>query len=351
MRRSLYIGAWFVAVTVTASASGSVGQSSTLAAQYKAAVAGYSSGTPIDSVVAPMRGWTRDEFDKVVVELAREPQAVREAAAALQMELTLAFVTAGLSEVAVLHAQYGGQFITAAPEGRGRRTLTPEAAAFAARYFGAVASAFLSISDGARAEPFLERGLNYDLSSARLRTQLGAARELRAAVPLIDLWTVNMREPRSIAWARRLLPVQQTYLEATQRDPTFAEGWLRLARIQFILGSIRDARSSIARARDLAAAPREKYLAALTLGAILQHDKELGAARKAYEEADAAIPNSQAAVVALAYLDVVSGRPDLAQQRSLQFAAAGSNDIAWWEFKNGGLDRDGIDWLRHRVKR
>jgi tetratricopeptide (TPR) repeat protein len=322
-----------------------------MANQYKEALARYASGMAIDAVVAPMRGWTRDHFDAVATDLVREPQRVRQAAAVLQMELTLAFVAAGLNDVAVLHAQYGGQFITAAPDGRGRRTLTPEAAMFAARYFGAVASAFLSISDGARAEPFLERGLNYDLPSARLRTQLGAARELKSAAPLIDLWTVNLREPRSSKMAKSLLPVQELYREATERDPAFADAWLRLARMQFILGNGQDARASITRARELAATPREKYLAALTLGAILQRDQELAAARKAYEEADAAIPNSQAAVVALGYLEILAGRPDLAQQRSRQFAVAERDDIAWWEFKNGGLDRDGIEWLRRQVAR
>jgi tetratricopeptide (TPR) repeat protein len=254
-------------------------------------------------------------------------------------------------EVALLHAQYGGQFITTAPEGKGRRTLTPEAAAFAARYFGVVASAFLSINDGARAEPFIERGLKLTPDSAPLKVQLGAARELLAAVPLVDLWTVNLREPRSIMRARRLLPVQQLYLEATKHDPAFAQGWLRLARLQFILGSDRDARASIAQARKLAATPRDKYLAALTLGAILQQQQDLPAARTAYEEADAAIPNSQSAAVALAYLDVLAGRPDLAQQRAQRFGAAATDDIAWWEFKNSGLDRDGIEWLRRHVKR
>ena len=90
---------------------------------------------------------------------------------------------------------------------------------------------------------------------------------------------------------------------------------------------------------------------AVKLGAILQQARDLEAARLAYEEADATIPNSQAAVVALAYLDVIAGRPDQAQVRARRFAASGTDDIAWWEFKNGGLDRDGIEWLRRHVKR
>jgi hypothetical protein len=55
--------------------------------------------------------------------------------------------------------------------------------------------------------------------------------------------------------------------------------------------------------------------------------------------------------VAIGYLDVLSGRPDRARARAQAFIADPADDIYWWEFKNGGLYREGLAWLGDRVRR
>jgi hypothetical protein len=56
-------------------------------------------------------------------------------------------------------------------------------------------------------------------------------------------------------------------------------------------------------------------------------------------------------VIALAHLEWIAGRPDRAQALARVFAAAPVDDHAWWAYKNGGLDYDGLGSLRSRVAR
>ena len=78
----------------------------------------------------------------------------------------------------------------------------------------------------------------------------------------------------------------------------------------------------------------------------------MAAANDAYERALAAMPESQAAVVALSYLDSISGRLGRARERVKAFAErAPEADRYWWAHTNGGLDETGLAWLRARVQR
>ncbi len=91
--------------------------------------------------------------------------------------------------------------------------------------------------------------------------------------------------------------------------------------------------------------------AALFLGAIKERQQDFAGAREAYTQAFAIAPRSQTVIVALAHLDLMLGRPDRAQAFARAFAAAPRDDHAWWEYRNGGLDHDGLAALRARVRK
>jgi Flp pilus assembly protein TadD len=143
----------------------------------------------------------------------------------------------------------------------------------------------------------------------------------------------------------------ESYEAAIRFDPDYAPAHLRLARMHMFLGDLVLARSEIEQARALARNVEHKYLAALVLGSIVQRQGDLDAARAAYEQAMTLVPNSQSATVALGYLDILAGRPDRARTRAQAFMADPQDDPYWWEAKNGGVYRDGLVWLRERVRR
>jgi hypothetical protein len=103
-------------------------------------------------------------------------------------------------------------------------------------------------------------------------------------------------------------------------------------------------------ARREAVAPEHQYLSALFLGAVLERRRDLAGARAAYERALAVNPSSQAATVALGYLDVMAGRPDRAQEVARAYVTDPNPVDEWWAYQNGGFDRSAMDWLRRQVQ-
>ena len=87
------------------------------------------------------------------------------------------------------------------------------------------------------------------------------------------------------------------------------------------------------------------------LGAFLQEQKDLAGARAQFERALKISPRSQNAIVALAYVEMLSGRPDKAQALARSFTGTPNSDEGWWAYKNGTLDAAGLQWLRARVRK
>ena len=149
---------------------------------------------------------------------------------------------------------------------------------------------------------------------------------------------------------RRLALAESSFKEALLRDPTYALAEIRLGRIQYLRDNDDAARATITSAEKRTQEPGHLFLAAMFLGAIHQRQADLDAARACFERALAIVPNSQAAVVALAYIESSTGRPDRAQALARAFAASTTaNDRFWGAYKNGGLDEPGLSWLRRRV--
>ena len=85
------------------------------------------------------------------------------------------------------------------------------------------------------------------------------------------------------------------------------------------------------------------------MGALQQEGKDVAGARRSFEQAVTLVPNSQPAVVALAHIEVMAGRPDRAHALARGLAEAQATGEPWWAFHNGGLDVGGLRWLRERA--
>jgi hypothetical protein len=77
------------------------------------------------------------------------------------------------------------------------------------------------------------------------------------------------------------------------------------------------------------------------------------AARRLLDEARTVAPDRQSAWVALAQLEEAAGRPDQARAIVREGLARSGKTVVdeWWSYRNGGLDREGLAWLRARVRR
>lgn len=319
---------------------------------YRSTVAAYVSGRDINRAVAAIQSWSKKDFESIRDQLAivANDQELR-AAAVLHLEFGAASVER-FPEVAEWHLAIGARLMEASTRWLLRQRLaTDEQVAMQSTWLGVAASLLLSINDSKRARPFVMDGLDIAPKSASMWTQFGALNELEAAVPVVDLWTVNILEPRFSARQRLAFIAVDAYRKAIEYDPQHAVAHLRLGRVLYILDHLDDARAAIERAQVLATTPREKYLSALTMGAILERRKDLKGARASYERALAVSPKGQAAAVALGHLDVIEGRPDRAQATAEAFFTDPIDDIDWSEFKNGGIDRDRFAWLRKQVRR
>jgi Tfp pilus assembly protein PilF len=90
-------------------------------------------------------------------------------------------------------------------------------------------------------------------------------------------------------------------------DPDLFEARIRLGRVRWRLGLDDSARQTLEEALRRGGAPPLPYLAHLFLGQALERLGRAGDAARAYEEALALEPQSQAAAVALSHLRLSSG--------------------------------------------
>ena len=189
--------------------------------------------------------------------------------------------------------------------------------------------------------------------SAPLRTMEGAVHDLEAAMANPDFYPNSNQQMRALLERRRLLTFAvNAYKEALRGDAEYLLAEIRLGRAQYLLEEYDASRVTLERAEPRAKTVQQRYLAALFLGAACQAKGDMAAANDAYERALAAMPESQAVVVALSYLDSITGRLGRARARVKAFAErAPDADRYWWAYTNGGLDETGLAWLRARVQR
>jgi tetratricopeptide (TPR) repeat protein len=325
---------------------------------YRDVVATYvRTGNPAVAV-RPLIGWSRPDLEIAVTDtIARADVAELEAAALLHLEIGVAL--AGISTNSTAgYFDLGSRLVDALiPINRDvRRNLSAlradEIATIRATWNGVAGSAFLSVNDVVRARMFFAKAAKITPNSAAILTLQGAADEIDGAVNNPDdVESLLMKRRVAQQRIRLLLSAEQLYRQALSADPTYALAQIRLGRVEFLFKNMKAAAVSLQKGSAAAHDASHRYLGAMFLGAFLQEQKDLAGARAEFERALEIAPQSQNAVVALAYVELVSGRPDRAQALTRGYLGTPNADEGWWAFKNGTLDHAGLTWLRQRVRK
>jgi tetratricopeptide (TPR) repeat protein len=319
---------------------------------YRIALETYRKAGDMESVLGPLQQWRRGDFEKGIDRfLLRATREEIEAAAVLQLEFGLAAVAQSTSS-AQFHFETGIRIIRrlTAPY-RSQSQFPPDLAGFVRTWLGVAASAFLSINDTKLARPWMERAMSLP-KSAPTTTLAGIVEEMAAAFYDPDDMVESGRKVRTaMERLRRLSLAAEIYERAIDIDGGYAPAHVRLAHVRLRLNDLERGRLAADRALVLANEPVDRYLGALALGAILERQGDLTAARAAYERALVVVPGAQTATVAIGFVDMMAGRPQDALARARAFVNDPKDDVFWWEYRNGGVDRAGLEQLRARVRR
>jgi tetratricopeptide (TPR) repeat protein len=325
-------------------------------AGYRDAVQTYIRTGNVEVAVRRLVGWDRTSLgDGVLATLDSADIGLIEAAAMLHLEIGVAI--AGISSASTLgHFDLGAQLIESiAPlKPDVRRNLSAaragELLTLRATWFGVAGSAFLSVGDITRARQFLSIALKALPRSPAALTLMGTADEVDGAVyNPDDSESPALKRRASTERTRLLLSAQQLYERALAADPNYPLAQIRLGRVQFLLNNLKQAGEWLQKGSAGAQDPEHKYVAAMFTGALQQQRKDLDGASASFERALTIAPKSQSAIVALAYVELLRGRPDHAQALSRSYTGTPNSDDGWWAYKNGTLDQSGMRWLRQRV--
>ncbi len=323
---------------------------------YANAIEAYANGRTLTEAVMALQLWARKDFEAAVDRLiAARNISHLEAAAVFELELGLG-VMAVSPDGAQIHYELGEKMLRSLAPTRDEQRLDParreDVQRLSSTWFGVAGSGYLWVTDTRRARPWIHKALQLAPNSSVLNTLKGAAHEIDSVGFDPDLvYTLTQKARASTQRAYHLALAQDAFRDAVEHDPQDARARIRLGRVLFLFNKIAQAREEVERGQALATKPADSYLAALFLGAIKERQKDLAGAREAYTQAFAIAPRSQTATVALANLDVMIGRPDRAQAFARAFASAPRDDRAWWRYRNGGVDHDGLASLRARVRK
>lgn len=319
---------------------------------YQSAVAAYVESRDISRAVVPLQEWTGTEFDAAVkATMASGKSDAIEAAAVFELEIGVALV--GISSgVAAGHIRYGSDLLDrwTAIQPALKPAAVEDQKKFRSIWFGVAGSAFAAIKEIGFARPLLNKSFSALPRSARAKTLLGTLREFEASqYNPDDAPTISMRERAHRERLALLYQAGQLYREALRYDENYALAHIRLGHVLHLIGNLGEARATLERGLKNANEPLPRYLGALFMGALLQEQKDIAGARRSFEQAVTIVPNSQPAVVALAHIEVMAGRPDRAHALARGLAEAQATGEPWWAFHNGGLDVGGLRWLRERA--
>ena len=325
---------------------------------YRQSVAIYVKTGDTAAAVKPMGGWDQKVLTEVVKQtiLTADPVLI-EAAAMLHLDVGVAIM--GISRAsAELFLDLGAQLIDGLvpPNPDVTRNLSLERREEITRvrstWLGVAASAYLSVNDVFGARPLLARASKIAPQSPMILTLRGTADEIDGAVfNPDDVSRLIMKTRASRERTRLLVGAEELYRKALEIDPAYPLAQIRLGRVQFHYKNWKQAGEWLAKGRAGATEPVHKYLAAMFTAALLQEQKDLAGARAAFEEALTLSPQSQNAIVGLAYVELMSGRPDHAQALARSYMGSATPDDSWWAYKNGTLDQGGLRWLRRRVRK
>jgi tetratricopeptide (TPR) repeat protein len=304
----------------------------------------------ITHAVTPLQRWKSDDFDRAIAGLVASRDIARmKAAAVFHLDIGVALI--GLNELsAKQHIDLGDHLLNKVRDSYQKTPEIKEFDALRAVYLGVAGSAFVAVRDVTLGMPYVREAHDLAPQSAHVVTVLGIAYEVDASGFNPEDWqTLSQRERSLREKVIRLGQAERAYREAMRLDGEYAIASIRLGRVLQLNGKLQEAREALERGAAQARGPFQEYIAALFLGGLLQELKDTAAARRSYERALAIVPASHPAIVGLAHLEVMSGRPDRAQELAQQLMNVSATD-SWWAYKEGALDLPGLNWLRERIR-
>ena len=317
---------------------------------YVAALDTYVKTGDITNAVVPLLKWTPKDFEAAIAALVASGDVTRmRAATVLHVEIGVALAGFALGS-AKLHLDMGEDLLGKIRETYKSKEALKEHDAFRAIWLTVAGSTYLAVKDVTRARLWLGEAHNLAPDSAHVTTVWGIVDEVDAIGYNPDDWqTLQQRERNVREWIIRLGRAERAYRAALVIDPHYSLASARLGRVLQLTGKLKEARAALDRAVADAKGPFQEYVASLFMGAIQHEQKEIESARKSFERALSIVPTSQPAVVGLAHLELMAGRPDRAQALARAYAARSANET-WWAYKDGSLDLAGLAWLRERVR-
>lgn len=276
---------------------------------YEALIRRYASGER-DAAVAALGTWRPGELDRQVRALQRarpacptcpDPIGDLPLKAAVMLHLDRDILEHPRSQSVEHarpcpgdHARRAGQITAVLAERNGTR-------AFARRFFLAMANRSQWDFCLEAAQQWAHDGLDRFPRDPSLLLALGSTSEERAT--LANLPDEDPAGHRT-AWYRE---AERALAEAVRADPDLFEARIRLGRVRWYLGQDESARQALEDALRRGGPPPLPYLGQLFLGQALERAGRASEAARAYQEALALEPQSQAAAVALSHLRLSSG--------------------------------------------
>jgi tetratricopeptide (TPR) repeat protein len=317
---------------------------------HRGAVDIYAGTQDVARAAAVLQQFKPQDFERAMAALIATKDAARIRVTAT-FHLEIAIALAGLSPgTAKLHVDLGRDLLEETAKLRKAGMRVDGLDEFRSIWLSVAGSVFLSVRDPQHSMSYLREALDLAPKSAHVLTVVGSAEEVDASGWNTDDWsTLSQRERTFRERNARLGRAEKAYRDALRIDPGYALASIRLGRVLQLNGKLDEAREAMDRGMKDSRGPFSEYVGSLFLGSLLVDQKDLAGARRAYARALAIAPFSQPAVVGMAHVELMSGRPDRAQALAQGFAANNTIDT-WWAYKDGSLDLPGLAWLRDRVK-
>ena len=321
-----------------------------VAAVHRGAVEVYAQTHDVTRAVAGLQQFTPRDFERAIEALMATKDAPRILVTAT-FHLEIATALAGLSPAsAKQHIDLGRNVLEQTAKLRKAGMRVDGLDEFRPVWLSVAGSVFLSVRDPQHAIAYLREARDLAPQSAHVLTVVGTAEEVGASGWNADDWvTLSQRERNFRERIVRLGRAEKAYRDALRIDPGYALASIRLGRVLQLNGKLDEAREAMDRGMKDSRGPFSEYVGSLFLGSLLVEQKDLAGARRAYERALAIAPFSQPAVVGLAHVELIAGRPDRAQALAQDFTTNRMTET-WWAYKDGSLDLPGLAWLRDRVK-
>ena len=239
------------------------------------------------------------------------------------------------------HARRAGQIAALLADRNGTRE-------FARRFFLSMANRSQWDFCLEAAQQWAHDGLDRFPRDPSLLLALGAAGEEKAT-----LANLPSQDPRGVrtAWYRE---AERALAEAVGADPDLLEARIRLGRVRWYLGQDESARQTLEDALRRGGPPPLPYLGQLFLGQALERVGRATEAARAYEEALALEPQSQAAALALSHLRLSSGNAAGARrvlEQALAHAGRRAESDPYWIYpaSNALATDDTLEALRREA--